>query len=110
MSRQVDENYFLIDEDDTGSNYDPNDGPVERLRKGSNNVTGAHGLANYEDISYVLDELDDKNLWIQKAKALFFDLQFCTDALKKEIREIIKEAGGYNPDVESSKTELRWKK
>ena len=54
--------------------------------------------------------MTDKDKWIQKAKALFFDLQFCTDALHGEIREIIEEAGGYNPDVESSVTELKWKK
>lgn len=57
-----------------------------------------------------MSETSDKDKWIQKTKALFFDLQFCTDALKSEIREIIEEAGGYNPDVESSVTELTWKK
>ena len=93
MSRPVDENYMPLDEYDTWApkplyGNDPDfTAEVDRLQ-----------------------EIDDKNAWIQKAKALFFDLQFCTDALRDEIREILAEAGGYNPDVESSVTELRWKK
>ncbi len=57
-----------------------------------------------------IQEKYDKDAWIQKAKALFFDLQFCTDALHGEIRQILEEGGGYDPEVESSRTELRWKK
>ena len=47
--------------------------------------------------------------WIQKAKALLFDVEFCvSSALRNEANELIKEAGGYDPFKESSRTPLKW--
>jgi len=51
-----------------------------------------------------------KDEWIQLAKALLFDLQYCTDALQEEIREALIIAGGYDCGTESYKTPLRWRK
>lgn len=53
----------------------------------------------------------DKDQWIQKAKALLFDCQYCVDSpsLVEEINELIEEGGGYDFRIESSETELRWK-
>jgi len=96
MSRQVDENYFLVDEDSKDEAWAPKP------------LYGSDPEFTAEVDK--LQDLEDKNAWIQKAKALFFDLQFCTDALHGEIQEIIEEGGGYNPDIESSVTKLRWKK
>ena len=52
-----------------------------------------------------------KDEWIQKAKALFFDLGYACDSagLKREMEELLKEGGGYDYMVESSKTPLKWK-
>jgi hypothetical protein len=84
MSRRVDENYMLLDEEDTCPDFTAE---VDRLQ-----------------------EIDDKNAWIQKAKALFLDLLLCGDVLRDEIRDMINEGGGYDPECESSRTELKWKK
>ena len=53
-----------------------------------------------------------KDAWIQKAKALLFDVDasglvdgYC---LLAEARELILEGGGYDPATESGKTPLRW--
>ena len=54
---------------------------------------------------------EEKDKWIQKAKALFFDLHFVDmDGLEGEVRTILKEAGGYDPMTESCRTELKWSK
>ena len=39
----------------------------------------------------------DKDAWIQRAKALLFDCGFCVDSegIRKEIRELIEQGGGY---------------
>lgn len=58
-----------------------------------------------------LCEICEKDRWIQKAKALLFDCQFCVDAksIVTEINQLLTEGGGYDYRVESSKTTLRWK-
>lgn len=40
----------------------------------------------------------DKDAWIQRAKALLFDCCFCVDSagIRKEIRDLIEQGGGYN--------------
>ena len=55
--------------------------------------------------------IEDKNRWIQKAKALLFDCNFCVDSpsIRDEIEELLEESGGYDYRIESSKTPLRWK-
>lgn len=59
-----------------------------------------------------LRDLLTKDAWIQKTKALLFDMQFCCDSkqLLKEIKEAIKDGGGYNPALESSIDSLNWGK
>ena len=54
---------------------------------------------------------EQKNQWIQRAKALLFDCTFCCDSdqIKKEINELIQEGGGYDYKDESSVTPLKWK-
>ncbi len=50
-----------------------------------------------------------KDQWIQKVKALLFDLTFLNDdALRPEIEELIEQGGGYDSKTECSTTELRW--
>jgi hypothetical protein len=54
----------------------------------------------------------NKDEWIQKAKALLYDCKWSVDSdgLVKEIETLIKEGGGYDPLVETSKGKLRWRK
>jgi hypothetical protein len=65
-----------------------------------------------DGVDQIIDELHAKNAWIQKAKALLFDCQFSLDSrqLTQECIDLLKEAGGYDFQVESSKTPLIWKR
>jgi hypothetical protein len=49
-----------------------------------------------------------KDQWIQKAKALLFDLGFCSDALHKDIDALIDAGGGYDHEAETSDSPLNW--
>ena len=51
-----------------------------------------------------------KDQWIQKAKALLFDMQFACESnqLNREAAKLIEEAGGYDPYNETSETDLQW--
>lgn len=51
-----------------------------------------------------------KDQWIQKAKALLFDMQFDCENLQlnREAAKLIEEAGGFDPYTETSETELEW--
>jgi len=50
-----------------------------------------------------------KDEWIQRAKALLFDLTFATSgSLRREINELIKQGGGYDEYTEDCESELRW--
>lgn len=52
-----------------------------------------------------------KDNWIQEAKALLFDFLYSSaeDSLKREARQLIIKGGGYNPEEETSSTQLRWR-
>jgi len=54
----------------------------------------------------------DKNQWIQRAKALFFDCLHDLEAesLKQEARDLIEQGGGFDYNTESSDTKLKWSK
>ena len=60
----------------------------------------------------IVDELREKNAWIQKAKALLFDCRFRLDSrqLIQECIDLSKEAGGYDYEFESFETPLIWKR
>lgn len=52
-----------------------------------------------------------KDAWIQKAKALLFDVSLSHSpggSLYDEAVELIDEGGGYDGKTESAKTPLRW--
>lgn len=52
-----------------------------------------------------------KDEWIQRAKALLFDLTFSEAeyALRVECKQLISDGGGYDYETETSKTPLRWR-
>lgn len=54
----------------------------------------------------------NKDQWIQKAKALLFDCSFCidSDAIRQEIEDLLKAGGGYNAEIETSESPLKWRK
>lgn len=50
--------------------------------------------------------------WIQRAKALLFDLRFASDSrgLRDEATALIVTAGGYDERTETPTSPLRWRK
>ena len=56
--------------------------------------------------------IKDKDEWIQKAKALLFDISLLDPyaTFRKEASDLLEEAGGYDSRAESSVTELKWEK
>lgn len=53
-----------------------------------------------------------KDAWIQKAKALLYDLQSCTDGLHGEIEHLLEQGGGYarsgGAEMDSPTSNLHW--
>lgn len=54
----------------------------------------------------------NKDEALQRAKALLYDCKWSVDSdqLVQEIEKWIREAGGYDPLIETSETKLKWRK
>jgi hypothetical protein len=75
------------------------------------NMEGSLAIINI-DPAKADNNMTEKDIWIQKAKALLFDCNWCVDSepLRKEIADLIEEGGGYDPMNESSQTLLIWER
>lgn len=52
----------------------------------------------------------NKDEWIQRAKALLYDCFWAveSDQMCEEIKQLIKEGGGFDPLTETNTTKLKW--